>query len=137
MANLETCTVYHVALSLTNSKQNGLNYEFCRRSGRRYELVSVLSPTKYLQCAGLVPSRGWTGEPASDIPASLFPKHVQVWPMSTTMGLIITDILQGLHASGNMAFVKEFEAFQQHNNDYSGSGQNLQSFPDVVGGGDN
>eukprot|EP00090_Calanus_glacialis_P045884 TRINITY_DN8764_c0_g1_i5.p1 TRINITY_DN8764_c0_g1~~TRINITY_DN8764_c0_g1_i5.p1 ORF type:complete len:888 (-),score=166.51 TRINITY_DN8764_c0_g1_i5:697-3360(-) len=89
----------------------------CRRSGRRYELVSVLSPTKYLQCAGLVPSRGWTGEPASDIPASLFPKHVQ-----------------GLHASGNMAFVKEFEAFQQHNNDYSGSGQNSQSFPDVVGG---
>ena len=49
-----------------------------RRSGRRYELVSVLSPTKYLQCAGLGPARGWTGEPASDIPASLFPKHVQV-----------------------------------------------------------
>jgi hypothetical protein len=49
----------------------------------------------------------------------------------------ITDILQGLHASGNMAFVKEFEAFQQHNNDYSGRGQNSQIFPDVVGGGDN
>ena len=50
-----------------------------RRSGRRYELVSVLSPTKYLQCAGLGPAQGWTGEPASDIPASLFPKHVQVF----------------------------------------------------------
>ena len=97
----------------------------------------MLSPTKYLQCDGLVPSRGWSGEPASDIPASLFPKHVQVCSMSTTIGLIITDILQCLHASGNMAFVKEFEAFQQHNNDYSGSGQNSQSFPDVVGGGDN
>ena len=50
-----------------------------RRSGRRYELVSVLSPTKYLQCAGLGSAQGWTGEPASDIPASLFPKHVQVY----------------------------------------------------------
>ena len=57
--------------------------------------------------------------------------------MFRTMGLIIPDLLQGLHASGNMAFVKEFEAFQQHNNDYTGSGQNSQSFPDVVGGGDN
>ena len=44
---------------------------------------------------------------------------------------------KGLHACGNMAFVKEFEAFQQYNNDYTGSGQNSQSIPDVVGGGDN
>eukprot|EP00090_Calanus_glacialis_P045882 TRINITY_DN8764_c0_g1_i1.p1 TRINITY_DN8764_c0_g1~~TRINITY_DN8764_c0_g1_i1.p1 ORF type:complete len:894 (-),score=170.55 TRINITY_DN8764_c0_g1_i1:336-3017(-) len=87
----------------------------CRRSGRRYELVSVLSPTKYLQCAGLVPSRGWTGEPASDIPASLFPKHVQ-----------------GLHASGNMAFVKGFQAFPPHNTDYRGK---ANSFADVGDGG--
>ena len=49
-------------------------------------------------------------------------------------GLLIVQIFQGLHASGNMAFVKEFEAFQQYNNDH---GQNSQSFPDVVGGGDN
>jgi len=90
---------------------------FCRRKGRRYELVSVLSPTKYLQSAGLIPSRGWTGESASDIPAPLFPKHVQ-----------------GLHASGNMAFVRDFESFQQYNNDYNRSGQNTQSIPDVVGG---
>ena len=52
-------------------------------------------------------------------------------------GLLIVQIFQGLHASGNMAFVKEFEAFQQYNNDYNRSGQNSQSFPDVVGGGDN
>ena len=54
----------------------------CRRKGlRHYELVSVLSPTKYLTSAraGLrSSSRGWRGDSASDIPAPLFPKHVQV-----------------------------------------------------------
>ena len=52
---------------------------------RRYEVVSVLSPGRYLAQHGLLPARGWTADPASDIPAQLFPKHVQ-----------------GLHASGNM-----------------------------------
>ena len=41
---------------------------------RQYEIVSVLSPTKYLMS-----SKGWRGDAASDIPASLFPKHVQVY----------------------------------------------------------
>ena len=54
----------------------------CRRKGfPHHELVSVLSPTKYLTSAraGLrSASRGWRGESASDIPAPLFPKHVQV-----------------------------------------------------------
>ena len=51
----------------------------CRRKGRQYELVSVLSPSKYLASAGLISARGWRGDPASDIPSSLFPKHVQVY----------------------------------------------------------
>ena len=51
--------------------------------------------------------------------------------------LNIVKNFQGLHACGNMAFVREFEAFQQYNNDYNRSGQNSQSFPDVVGGGEN
>ena len=51
--------------------------------------------------------------------------------------LNIVNIFQGLHACGNMAFVREFEAFQQYNNDYNRSVENSQSFPDVVGGGDN
>ena len=50
----------------------------CRRKGRQYEIVSVLSPSKYLASAGLLSSRGWRGDAASDIPSSLFPKHVQV-----------------------------------------------------------
>ena len=52
----------------------------CRRKGdmRQYEIVSVLSPSKYLTSAGLMSAKGWRGEAASDIPSSLFPKHVQV-----------------------------------------------------------
>ena len=52
----------------------------CGRKGsmRQYEIVSVLSPSKYLSSAGLISSKGWRGDSASDIPASLFPKHVQV-----------------------------------------------------------
>lgn len=52
----------------------------CRRKGeiRNYEIVSVLSPTKYLASAGLISAKGWKGDSASDIPGSLFPKHVQV-----------------------------------------------------------
>ena len=45
---------------------------------RQYEIVSVLSPSKYLTSAGLMSAKGWRGEAASDIPSSLFPKHVQV-----------------------------------------------------------
>ena len=53
----------------------------CRRKGemRNYEIVSVLSPTKYLASAGLLSTKGWKGDSASDIPATLFPKHVQVF----------------------------------------------------------
>ena len=53
----------------------------CRRKGemRNYEIVSVLSPTKYLASAGLISAKGWKGDSASDIPATLFPKHVQVF----------------------------------------------------------
>ena len=40
---------------------------------RRYEIVSTLSPTK---CQPK--SKGWGGDLETDIPASLFPKHVQV-----------------------------------------------------------
>ena len=56
----------------------------CRRKGemRNYEIVSVLSPTKYLASAGLISAKGWKGDSASDIPASLFPKHVQVYRSS-------------------------------------------------------
>ena len=75
----------------------------CRRKGQRYELVNVLSPGKclqvpeskigsddltksknakctlFFQSAGLLPApRGWAGQSESDIPAQLFPKHVQV-----------------------------------------------------------
>jgi hypothetical protein len=49
-------------------------------SGRRkrlhgYECVPVASCSRYMGSKG---SRGWTGEPESDIPTQLFPKHVQV-----------------------------------------------------------
>lgn len=52
----------------------------CRhKSGmRQCEIVSVLSPSKYLTSAGLMSAKGWRGDTPSDIPASLFPKHVQV-----------------------------------------------------------
>ena len=56
----------------------------CRRKGalRHQLLVTSLSPTKYLASArarvGGSASRGWRGDAASDIPAPLFPKHVQV-----------------------------------------------------------
>ena len=98
----------------------------CRRKGRQYELVSVLSPSKYLASAGLLSSRGWRGDTASDIPSSLFPKHVQVSSSSCQNSPILpfnpSNHFQGLHASGNLAFVKDFEAFQQSNNEFSGSG---------------
>jgi len=88
----------------------------CRRKGTsRYEVVSVLSPGRYLAQHGLLPARGWTADPASDIPAQLFPKHVQ-----------------GLHASGNMAFVKDFEAFRQYDPDYS----RAEEFQDAAGPAD-
>ena len=91
----------------------------------------MLSPGRYLAQHGLLPARGWTADPASDIPAQLFPKHVQ-----------------GLHASGNMvtgatqnsrlknllawqAFVKDFEAFRQYDPDYS----RAEDFQDAAGSG--
>lgn len=94
----------------------------CRRKGRQYEIVSVLSPSKYLASAGLISSRGWRGDTASDIPASLFPKHVQVDPVSSHQNCHHSpNHLQGLHASGNLAFVKDFEAFQRSNNEFRGT----------------
>ena len=62
----------------------------CRRKGhmRNYEIVSVLSPSKYLTSAGLISAKGWRGDSASDIPASLFPKHVQVSFESNLVGLL-------------------------------------------------
>ena len=60
----------------------GLALCFRRKDAlRHYHLVSVLSPAKCLTSAraGLrSASRGWRGDSASDIPAPLFPKHVQV-----------------------------------------------------------
>lgn len=53
--------------------------------------MSIMSPTK-----SQPPSSGWAGDLETDIPASLFPKHVQ-----------------GLHASGDAAFVREFDSFYQ------------------------
>ena len=52
----------------------------CRRKDalRHYHLVSVLSPAKCLTSGLKSASRGWRGDAASDIPAPLFPKHVQV-----------------------------------------------------------
>ena len=52
----------------------------CRRKDalRHYHLVSVLSPAKCLTSGLKSASRGWRGDSASDIPAPLFPKHVQV-----------------------------------------------------------
>ena len=85
--------------------------------------MSVLSPGKYLAQArgGLLGrGRGWRGDPASDIPASLFPKHVQVScrpPPIKPFPEILILRCQGLHASGNLAFVKDFEAFQQQDNE--------------------
>ena len=59
-----------------------VQFKLCRKgAGPHYAAVSVLSPGKYLAQArgGLLGrGRGWRGDPASDIPASLFPKHVQV-----------------------------------------------------------
>ncbi len=87
---------------------------------------------------------GWCGDPESDIPLSVFAKHVL-----------------GLHAAGDMAFHKDFEAIHQvrghmsnghlsnghdsaHNNGNASStsngvkgpsGKAATTFPDILGGG--
>ena len=66
-----------VVLSVITSFLMILTVVFCchRKPGdrRRYEIVSIMSPTK-----SQPPSSGWAGDLETDIPASLFPKHVQV-----------------------------------------------------------
>jgi len=66
-----------VVLSVITSFLMILTVVFCcnRKPGdrRRYEIVSIMSPTK-----SQPPSSGWAGDLETDIPASLFPKHIQV-----------------------------------------------------------
>lgn len=64
---------------------------------------------------------GWYGDHESDIPVSLLPKHVL-----------------GLHAAGDMAFHKDFEAIHESAVHFNGSGLSVGNgnvFPDVVNGG--
>ncbi len=90
-------------------------------------------------------SGGWTGDPESDIPLSVFAKHVV-----------------GLHAAGDMAFHKDFEAVHQARaasaaatstdassvlngqidakraecaKNGAASGRAASTFPDILGGG--
>ena len=76
-------------------------------------------------------ARGWAGEAESDIPAQLFPKHVQVrlrnnkLLLNTTGLLSSFDPFQGLHASGDMAFLRDHDSLQQL--------AAQRSVPDVVG----
>ena len=45
-----------------------------------------------------------------------------IYPLSELSHIVVSPYFQGLHASGNLAFVKDFEAFQQSNNEFSGTG---------------
>ncbi len=59
-------------------------------------------------------SGGWFGDPESDIPVALLPKHVQ-----------------GLHAAGDMAFHKDFEAVHA---EVAAKSSNDAAYPDILNG---
>ncbi|XP_023344200.1 tyrosine-protein phosphatase 99A [Eurytemora carolleeae] len=82
----------------------------CRRRISGYGLVAVPPCTAYASGRGR--GRGWTGEPESDIPGQLFPKHIQ-----------------GLHASGDMAICKDYE-----NLETTARQSSRKLYPDIVGG---
>ncbi|XP_040572850.2 putative receptor-type tyrosine-protein phosphatase mosPTP-1 isoform X2 [Lepeophtheirus salmonis] len=84
----------------------------CRHRSH-YEFLA-LSPRKYLGSGG----PGWTGDPESDIPVVLFPKHVT-----------------GLHASHDMAFQKDFEAVHDSRKcQNTSSSKAASTYPDILNG---
>ena len=67
-------------LELTNCLPRRRSKKTPLHKKRCWKIFNILPP----QSAGLLPApRGWAGQSESDIPAQLFPKHVQVpWPLA-------------------------------------------------------
>ncbi len=114
---------------------------FCRKHRPAYETIA-LTPRKYwatMASTSGAASRGWYGDPETNIPALLFPKHVL-----------------GLHASDDLAFHRDFEAVHSASRRLTaastvngaasngcanglatanGSAAAASSFPDILNGG--
>ena len=102
-----------------------LIFYFCHRKHRpSYETIA-LTPRKYWSGGGTghTSGSGWLGDPETNIPALLFPKHVL-----------------GLHASDDLAFHRDFEVVHSSSrrltmNNGSTTLNNGTYPPDILNGG--
>ena len=96
----------------------------CRKHRPSYETIA-LTPRKYWSGGGTghTSGSGWLGDPETNIPALLFPKHVL-----------------GLHASDDLAFHRDFEVVHSSSrrltmNNGSTTLNNGTYPPDILNGG--
>lgn len=96
----------------------------CKKHRPQYETIA-LTPRKYWPGCNSS-SEGWYGDPETNIPALLFPKHVL-----------------GMHASDDLAFQRDFEAVHSASkrmNNGASAKRNANNgaasaFPDILNGG--
>ena len=91
-----------------------------RKHRPSYETIA-LTPRKYWSGSGHSSGSGWLGDPETNIPALLFPKHVL-----------------GLHASDDLAFHRDFEVVHSSSRRLMNNGSatlNNGTYPDILNGG--
>jgi hypothetical protein len=105
----------------TKSRIKKCLFVFCRKHRPSYETIA-LTPRKYWSGSGS--GTGWLGDPETNIPALLFPKHVL-----------------GLHATDDHAFHRDFEivhsvSHRMRNLPASlNNGSAASAYPDILNGG--